>query len=265
MRWLAGDFPELTPRLAPDQIRAIMRVGIILRWVAVAFAGLAGLLSPRAPQFLTEEILVAVLYNAIVMGTVKRAPDNALPTLALVTTVIDQAFCFTFIGLYNMLPGGHQVAAYIPAMIEAVALFGLAGAVLSSGFFFGAIVLVQSAGVVLGWGAFDGVGVFGTTMIVILIGACLAGVNLAMRPSVEVSAADASSAAGLPAGSWPELSGREQEVLRLLAQGCSNAVIATRLGVSERTIKATLERLLARLKARNRAEAVAAAARLQLL
>ncbi len=265
MRWLADTFPELRPRLAPDQIRAVMRVGIVLRWVAVAFAGLAGLLSPRAPQFLTEEILVAVVYNAVVIGITKRASDNAVPTVALVTTVIDQLFCFTFIGLYNVLPGGHQVAAYIPAMIEAVTLFGLAGAVLSSGFFFGAIVLVQSAGVVLGWGAFDGVGVFGTTMIVILIGACLAGVNQALRHAVDDSAAHASSAAGLAAASWPELSGREREVLRLLAQGCSNAVIATRLGVSERTIKATLERLLARLKARNRAEAVAAAARLQLL
>jgi DNA-binding CsgD family transcriptional regulator len=265
VRWLADTFPELTPRLDADQIRAVMRVGIILRWVAVAFAGLAGLLAPRAPRFLTEEILVAMIYNAIVMGTVKRAPDNALPILALVTTVIDQAFCFTFIGLYNVLPGGHQVAAYIPAMIEAVAFFGLAGAFLSSGFFFGAILLVQSTGVVLGWGTFDGVGVFGTTMIVILIGACLAGVNQALSRSAHDSTRKTSSAAALLPDSWPELSGRDQEVLRLIAQGCSNAVIATRLGVSERTIKATLERLLTRLKARNRAEAVAAASRLQLL
>jgi DNA-binding CsgD family transcriptional regulator len=265
VRWLADAFPELTPRLDSDQIRAVMRVGINLRWFAVAYAGLAGLLSPRAPQFLTEEILVAVLYNGLVMGTLKRTPDRALPTLALATTVIDQLFCFTFLGLYNVLPGGHQVAAYVPAMIEAVALFGLAGAVLSSGFFFGAIVLVQWAGVALGRGTFDGVGVFGTTMIVILIGACLVGVSQALRHSVDASAPNANSATSVPVSSWPELSGREQEVLRLLAQGCSNAAIATSLGVSERTIKATLERLLARLKARNRAEAVAAAARLQLL
>jgi DNA-binding CsgD family transcriptional regulator len=265
VRWLAGAFPGLTPRLAPDQVRAVMRVGVNLRWFAVAYAGLAGLLSPRAPQFLTEEILIAVLYNGLVMGTLKHTPDRALPTLALATTVIDQLFCFTFIGLYNVLPGGHQVAAYIPAMIEAVALFGLAGAVLSSGFFFAALVLVQSTGVALGWGAFDGAGVFGTTMIVILIGACLAGVNQALSRSPDDAAREARSATILPPGSWPELSGREQEVLRLVAEGCSNAVIATRLGVSERIIKATLERLLTRLKARNRAEAVAAASRLRLL
>src|SRR6202030_209207 len=113
--------------------------------------------------------------------------------------------------------------------------------------------------------AFDGVGVFGTTMIVILIGACLAGVNQALSRSTNDSAREASSATTLLPGSWPELSGREQEVLRLVAQGCSNAGIATRPGGSERTIKATLERLLTRLKARNRAEAVAAASRLRLL
>jgi DNA-binding CsgD family transcriptional regulator len=265
VRWLTGAFPELTPRLNPDQVRAVMRVGIILRWVAVAFAGLAGLLAPRTPQFLSEEILAAVVYNGLVMATMKRAPDSGLPTLALVTTVIDQLFCFTFIGLYNVLPGGHQVASYIPAMIEAVTLFGLAGAVLSSGFFFVGLIFVQSTGAVLGRVVFDGVGIFGATMIVILVGACLASVNQALSRSSDDSAKDANSAPTLVPSAWPELSGREQEVLRLLAQGCSNAVIATRLGVSERSIKATLERLLTRLKARNRAEAVAAASRLQLL
>jgi DNA-binding NarL/FixJ family response regulator len=109
------------------------------------------------------------------------------------------------------------------------------------------------------------VGIFGATMIVILIGVCLVGVNQALGRSADASARDATSAAILVTSGWPELSEREQQVLRLLAQGCSNAVIATRLGVSERSIKATLERLLTRLKARNRAEAVAAATRLQLL
>ena len=265
MRWLAGDVRELTPRLAPDQMRAVLRVGIVLRWVAVAFAGLAGLLTPRTPQFLTEEILAAVVYNALVMATMKRAPDSALPGLALVTTIIDQLFCFVFIGIYSVVPGGNQVAAYFPAMIEAVTFFGLAGAVLSTGFFFAGLVLVQSTGVLLGRVVFNGVGIFGSTMIVILIGACLAGVNQVLsRPAGQAARGPGSAVPTVPASS-PELSWREQEILRLVAQGSSNAAIATQLGVSERAIKASLERLLTRLKARNRAEAVAAASRLQLL
>jgi DNA-binding NarL/FixJ family response regulator len=38
-------------------------------------------------------------------------------------------------------------------------------------------------------------------------------------------------------------------------------MIASQLGMSERTVKACLERLLGQLRARNRAEAVAAAIR----
>jgi DNA-binding CsgD family transcriptional regulator len=261
VRWLAGDVRELTPRLAPDQMRAVIRIGIVLRWVAVAFAGLAGLLAPRTPRFLTAEILAAVIYNAVVMATMKRTSDGALPGLALVTTVIDQLFCFVFIGIYSVVPGGTQVAAYFPAMIEAVTFFGLAGAVLSTSFFFAGLVLVQSTGVLLGRVAFNGVGIFGSTMIVILIAACLAGVNQALSRPAEHAAGDPESTT-TPSG---ELTWREQEILRLIAQGSSNAAIAAQLGVSERAIKASLERLLTRLKARNRAEAVAAAARLQLL
>ena len=63
----------------------------------------------------------------------------------------------------------------------------------------------------------------------------------------------------------PRLSAREREVLRLVAAGYSNAMIATSLNLSENTIKGHVETLLTRLNARNRAEAVAAAGRLDLL
>jgi DNA-binding NarL/FixJ family response regulator len=112
---------------------------------------------------------------------------------------------------------------------------------------------------------FNGVGIFGSTMIVILIAACLAGVNQALsRPTGEAARGPGSALPTARASSL-ELSWREQEILRLVAQGSSNAAIATQLGMSERAIKASLERLLTRLNVRNRAEAVAAASRLQLL
>src|SRR5439155_838567 len=66
-------------------------------------------------------------------------------------------------------------------------------------------------------------------------------------------------------GAALRLSQREHEVLRLVAEGYSNTMIATRLHLSESTVKTHVEALLARLNARNRAEAVAAASRLQLL
>src|SRR5881398_1328267 len=41
-----------TPRVNPVQVRRLLRLGIILRWVAIAFAGLAGVLVPKPPPHL---------------------------------------------------------------------------------------------------------------------------------------------------------------------------------------------------------------------
>ncbi|TMC27946.1 MAG: helix-turn-helix transcriptional regulator [Chloroflexi bacterium] len=61
------------------------------------------------------------------------------------------------------------------------------------------------------------------------------------------------------------LSRREHEVLRLVADGYSNTMIAGHLHLSENTVKTYVESLLSRLHARNRAEAVAAASRAHLI
>jgi len=54
----------------------------------------------------------------------------------------------------------------------------------------------------------------------------------------------------------PHLSGREQDVLRLLAEGRSNRAIARRLGLSEATVKGHVSRVLDKLNASSRLEAV---------
>src|SRR5262249_2753435 len=61
------------------------------------------------------------------------------------------------------------------------------------------------------------------------------------------------------------LSAREKEVLALVSAGCSNRMIAARLHLATSTVKSHIESILERLGARNRAEAVAIAARLRLL
>jgi DNA-binding NarL/FixJ family response regulator len=54
----------------------------------------------------------------------------------------------------------------------------------------------------------------------------------------------------------PTLTRREVEVLRLMAAGDTNARIATRLVISEGTVKSHVKHILRKLGAANRAEAV---------
>jgi len=61
------------------------------------------------------------------------------------------------------------------------------------------------------------------------------------------------------------LTSRDLEVLRLLADGESTAAIANRLAYSESTIKNTIHTIVRQLGGRNRAHAVAAAVRAQLI
>ena len=61
------------------------------------------------------------------------------------------------------------------------------------------------------------------------------------------------------------LTEREIEYLSLIALGCENLEIATKLAVSRSTVKKTLENVFRKLKARNRAHAVSIAFTLGIL
>lgn len=54
-----------------------------------------------------------------------------------------------------------------------------------------------------------------------------------------------------------EVSPRQREILSLVAAGCSNKEIASRLGISARTIETHLRRLYSRWGVNNRAAVVA--------
>ena len=57
------------------------------------------------------------------------------------------------------------------------------------------------------------------------------------------------------------LTPQERTILRLLAEGCTNADVAKRLFLSEKTIKQYVHRLFTKLQGRDRTEAVAGAVR----
>lgn len=68
-------------------------------------------------------------------------------------------------------------------------------------------------------------------------------------------------AIGRRGGRYVDLSATDREVLRLVADGLSNAEIGTVIHVAPSTAKARVSRVLTKLGARTRAEAVAIAAR----
>jgi DNA-binding CsgD family transcriptional regulator len=85
--------------------------------------------------------------------------------------------------------------------------------------------------------------------------------RLTSRSAADRTAADGTEAV---AGARFDLTGREQEVLALLAQGDSNRQIARALFISERTVAVHVSRILDKLGVRNRTEAATAGARLGL-
>jgi len=62
-----------------------------------------------------------------------------------------------------------------------------------------------------------------------------------------------------------ELTGREIEVLRMLAEGLGNKEIAARLGITEHTIKFHISSILGKLGAGSRTEAVTLGVRMGLI
>ncbi|MCL2454765.1 MAG: response regulator transcription factor [Micrococcales bacterium] len=98
-------------------------------------------------------------------------------------------------------------------------------------------------------GALDPAGIFAA------ITACMAGgrVMAGLDPWLGAASAPARDAADRC-----DLSQREAEIMDLIAQGLSNAQLARRLYLSEKTVKNHINRIFAKLGVSNRAQAMAA-------
>ena len=84
-----------------------------------------------------------------------------------------------------------------------------------------------------------------------------AAIDPAVQHHLLDAIADARTSEGAPRPPLPDgLTAREVEVLGLIAQGLSNTEIATRLVVSETTVKSHINHLFAKTGVRDRAQAV---------
>jgi NarL family two-component system response regulator LiaR len=82
-----------------------------------------------------------------------------------------------------------------------------------------------------------------------------------LSPAVAARVIDELAHGGARAGAVDELTPRELEVLRLIARGRSNKVIARELGVAEKTVKTHVSHLLAKLGLADRTQAALYAVR----
>ncbi len=78
----------------------------------------------------------------------------------------------------------------------------------------------------------------------------------------NVRATDRAWSIGVEAAAVDPMTGREQEVLTLVAEGFSNKLVAAELGICERTVKNHLTSIMTKLRAADRTHAVVTAVRL---
>ncbi len=250
-------------------VRQLLGVGANVRWVGLGVAGIIGVLAPpRAPSLLVALILTVGAYNAASMWLLGRAGDHSVMRIAQAITVLDEIGCLVFLAIFTGLPGGTQIAFYVPMVVEAVAYGGVVGA--------GQALVVFSIGIIaVEWiqhasfdRSFSWTVVLLWILVMLVVSVSVAALDRTLQGALFREPNDIPSEGGaLPARAVPnlQLSRREQDVLHLIAAGHSDAMIAARLHLSETTVKTHVGTLRNRLGARTRAEAVAIASRLNLL
>jgi DNA-binding CsgD family transcriptional regulator len=266
------------PPLNATSIRLLARLGTVVRWPGLLFAAVLSLaVPPKAPVGLAVLVVWVAVYNAWGMIAISRADDRAILRIGRTLTLLDTVSYFLVLFVFGGVGASTSIyAAYILLIVWMVAFDGAAGAMLSVAIFIVGMLALNLALQAAFGNPFDGRDVLLWSLIMVVAGGILAAydrivVGSTLPPGMASAEAKANGASATTtpviSGAAPavRLSPREQEVLRLVAGGYSNGMIAGRLHLSENTVKTYVENLLSRLNARNRAEAVAAASRQNLI
>ncbi len=275
------------PRVGVAQIRQLARLCTILRWPGLLFGAIAGIVVPPPATILLVLLIVWVaVYNSWGITTIPRASDGSILRIGRGLTLLDCVSYFWLLAIFPVVPPAVY-AAFILLIVCLVAYDGAEGAMLSLAIFVIGMIALQAVRVSFYHQAFNGPDVLLWSLIIAFAAAAIAAFDRILVGSLNPPASSADAVpASAPGGNGDALAGvgsgdrlapagngdhavhlspREQEVLRLVSEGYSNGMIANRLHLSENTVKTYVENLLTRLHARNRAEAVAAASRQNLL
>lgn len=272
------------PRLNAATIRQLARLGTVVRWPGLLFAAVLSLaVPPRSSIGLGAVLVWVAIYNAWGMIAISRADDTAILRIGRVLTLIDTVSYFLVLFVFGGVGSSTSIyAAYILLIVWMVAYDGAEGAMLCVAIFVLGMIALQ-AGLRAAFNQdFAAKEVLLWSLIMVVAGAILAAYDRILIGGVlpqpqaksesNIVDIDRSRLGAASGGSGPgngeaavRLSPRELEVLRLVAEGYSNTMIANRLHLADNTVKTHVENLLGRLNARNRAEAVAAASRQNLI
>jgi DNA-binding CsgD family transcriptional regulator len=274
--------------LVPAQTQPADRVvNRLLRLLDIT--GAVGVLQP--PRYTLPLIVLFIwvtLYNTWAMISIPRLDERVILRVGRALTVIDTVSYFALLAIFSGVTAANPpiYAFYVLLIVWMVAYDGAEGAMLSLGLFVIGVIALQGVRVAFFHMPFNGMEVLLWSLIM-----AFAAAGIAAFDRVVLGAELSATAGSTPNGAAPangsalngstreaavathagksevevKLSRREQEVLQLVSEGYSNAMIANRLHLSENTIKTYVETLLSRLHARNRAEAVAAASRQNLI
>jgi DNA-binding CsgD family transcriptional regulator len=219
---------------------------------------LAALAPPARNYWLAVLILWVGVYNGGVTLALQRIDDDMIRLLVRAAAIVDGLSLMVLMGIYFPHPPPVLLAVYPCVLIEMVTFDGAIGGLYGVLIFIAGFSGLQLIAPAYSW----------NDVILWSVVMAITATSMTFSSQVMLRSAAADGIPAPPAPSRvpvPRLSARELEVLRLVAEGCSNSMIATRLHLSENTIKGHVEALLTHLNARNRAEAVAAAGRLDLL
>src|SRR5215831_13013994 len=243
-----------------------LRAGALLRWCVVALVAFVTATSPPQPLALAVGWLVLVsLYNAL--GQFGSDVLTGRPALRLARGLVgaDLAAMMCLTAMYRGLPPPNLSMGFLLVLLEALLWCDRRG-------------LIASIGLIgAGWMGADLVVRLGSASVspwtvclgdLLTLGVVTIALGLAARvlaSTVNRSIHDDAGTVSAEGAVRLRLSVREREVLALVSAGCSNRMIAARLHLATSTVKSHIESILERLGARNRAEAVAIAARFRLL
>jgi DNA-binding CsgD family transcriptional regulator len=273
------------PRLNATSIRQLARLGTVVRWPGLLFAAILALaVPPKSPVGLALVLVWVTVYNAWGMIAISKADDRSILRVGRALTLLDTVSYFLVLFVFGGVGASTSIyAAYILLIVWMVAYDGAEGAMLVVGIFVVGMIALHAALKAVFNQNFATQDVLFWSLIMVVAGAILAAYDRivigGVLPQAQGNASDGAtpgtaSAVTVAAAEVPvtsasvpavRLSPREQEVLQLVSEGYSNSMIAGRLHLSENTIKTYVENLLSRLNARNRAEAVAAASRQNLI